>query len=207
MSEEGATAGADIEREASALTEQLDAGADAPLPHTRLSARLDSAIDRVGTLFSRLWAVLLGVIVLNVTLRYAFGAGRIEFEELQWHLYALGFLVGLSYCVPSDGHIRVDFLRHRFTARMRAWIELYGLLLLVFPFVLLVLLFSVPFVSESFTRGEVSPSPGGLPMRWVIKAAIPLAFALLGVASFSRLLRVSCLLFGTPPARDGAGRD
>ena len=33
--------------------------------------------------------------MLNVTLRYVFGQGR-ELEELQWHLYALGFLLALS---------------------------------------------------------------------------------------------------------------
>jgi TRAP-type mannitol/chloroaromatic compound transport system permease small subunit len=204
MSESGPEGAGDIGRRATELAEQLEASEHDALPHTPLSARLDRAIERVGAGLSRLWVVLLAVIVLNVTLRYAFGAGRIEFEELQWHLYAVGFLAGLSYCVPSDDHIRVDFLRHRFSARMRAWIELYGLLLLVFPFVALVLLFSLPFVAEAFATGEVSPSPGGLPLRWLIKAAIPLAFALLGVASFSRLLRVCCLLFDAPaslPAR------
>lgn len=209
MSEGGAEASSDIGRRASELAEQLDGIVHDALPHTPLSARLDDAVERVGALLSRIWLALLAIIVLNVTLRYAFGAGRIEFEELQWHLYAVGFLIGLSYCVPSDSHIRVDFLRHRFSPRMRAWIELYGLLLLVFPFVALVIFFSVPFVAESFASGEVSPSPGGLPLRWTIKAAIPASFALLGIAGFSRLLRVGSLLFGeqsAPGARTNGER-
>lgn len=207
MSEGGSPAAADIEQRASELAEQLESSALDALPHTPLSARIDAGLERIGALFSQLWLLLLGVIVLNVTLRYAFGAGRIEFEELQWHLYAIGFLVGLAYCVPEDSHIRVDFLRHRFSPRMRAWIELYGLLLLVFPFVALVLYSSVPFVAESFKRGEVSPSPGGLPMRWAIKSTIPLAFSLLGVASFSRLLRVGTFLFGEPATRPSPSGD
>ena len=79
---------------------------------------------------------LLGVIVLNVTMRHLFGAGRIEFEELQWHLYAVGFLVGLAYCVQSDSHIRIDFLRERFAPpACGSGSNLYGLLLLLLPFV------------------------------------------------------------------------
>jgi TRAP-type mannitol/chloroaromatic compound transport system permease small subunit len=143
------------------------------------------------------------VIVVNVVARYAFGEGRIEFEELQWHLYAVGFLVGIAAAVASDSHVRVDVLRERFRLRTRAWIELYGLLLLFLPFVALVLVYSVPFVALAFESGEVSVSAGGLPYRWVIKGALGAGFALLGLAGVSRLLRVSAFLFGAPaPVRD-----
>mgnify|MGYP006979346738 CR=1 FL=1 len=61
--------------------------ADPNLPETRLSRGLDRLVRRVGDAASWLWLVLLGVVVLNVVLRYLFGEGRIEFEEIQWHLY------------------------------------------------------------------------------------------------------------------------
>ena len=63
------------------------------LPHTLVSRAIDGLIRGVGEAMSWIWIALLGVIALNVTLRYAFGSGRIELEELQWHLYAVGFLV------------------------------------------------------------------------------------------------------------------
>jgi TRAP-type mannitol/chloroaromatic compound transport system permease small subunit len=53
----------------------------------------------------------------------------------------------------------------------------------------------------------VSPSPGGLPLRWLIKAALPLAFALLGLATLSRLLRVTCFLFAAPRPLEPAADD
>ena len=84
------------------------------------------------------------MIVLNVVLRYVFGEGRIEFEEIQWHIYSCGFLFGLSYALESDNHIRVDVLRERFSAPARAWVELYGILFLLFPFIFLVLFFLLP---------------------------------------------------------------
>ena len=168
------------------------------LPHTRVSRFIDAWIRRVGDAVSWLWVVLLAVIVLNVVMRYVFAEGRIEFEELQWHLYSVGFLVGLSYCVESDDHVRVDFWHSRLSLRMRAWIELYGILLLLIPFVALILVYSIPFVAYSYESAEVSVAPGGLPLRWLIKSALPAGFLLLALATFSRLLRVSSLLFATP---------
>jgi TRAP-type mannitol/chloroaromatic compound transport system permease small subunit len=171
--------------------------ADPNLPETRGSRGLDSLVRRVGDAISWLWLVLLGVVVLNVLLRYLFGEGRIEFEEIQWHLYATGFLVALAYAVESDDHVRVDFLRDRFSPRLRAWFELYGILLLLLPFVALVLFHAVPFVAHSFAQGEVSNAPGGLAYRWAIKSMLFVGFALLGLAAVSRLVRVGAFLFGS----------
>ncbi len=179
------------------------------LPHTRLSRRLDAFVQRIGDWSSWLWLVLLVVVVLNVVLRYAFGEGRIEFEEIQWHLYATGFLLALGYSVVSDDHIRVDFLRDRFSPRGRAWVELYGTLLLLLPFAALVLWFALPFVASSWRQAEVSAAPGGLPFRWAIKSMLVAGFALLALAAGARLLRVCSFLFGAPepdaPGGDDAG--
>jgi TRAP-type mannitol/chloroaromatic compound transport system permease small subunit len=147
---------------------------------------------------SYIWLLLLGVIVVNVLLRYALNQGRIEMEELQWHLYSLGFLLGLGYAYQADAHIRVDVLHERFRHRTKAWIELYGILLLLLPFITLILIYSVPFVASSFEAAEVSNSPGGLPLRWLIKAALPLGFFLLLLTVSARLLRVWHFLFLHP---------
>jgi TRAP-type mannitol/chloroaromatic compound transport system permease small subunit len=77
------------------------------------------------------------------------------------------------------------------------------LLLLLFPFVALILFYSVPFIHYSWLSGEVSQAPGGLGFRWLIKSALFAGFALLAVAAFSRLLRVSSYLFDAPEARVG----
>jgi len=168
------------------------------LPETSFSRAIDGLLRRIGEALSWIWLVLLAVIMLNVTMRYVLGSGRVEFEEAQWHLYAAGFLAGLSYCVQNDSHIRVDFLRERMSPRLQAWLELYGILLLVLPFVALVMIYATPFVAESFVSGEVSPSPGGLPFRWLIKLALPAGFALLALGFVARLHRVCRFLFGEP---------
>ncbi len=166
------------------------------LPETALSRRIDPVIAAIGQGASWLWLLLLIIIVGNVFMRYAFDQGRIEFEEIQWHIYSVGFLLGLSYAYQADAHIRVDVLSERLPVRLRAWLELYGIILALLPFLFLIVRFSVPFVQQSWQLSEVSQAPGGLPYRWLIKAALPLGFLLLMMAALSRLSRVWLFLFG-----------
>lgn len=165
------------------------------LPETSVSRLVDPALIRVGQAVSWVWLALLFIIVLNVVLRYAFGEGRIEFEEIQWHIYSVGFLLGISYTFQADGHVRVDVLHERLPERAQGWIELYGILLCALPFTFLALYFTAPFVASSFALGEVSASPGGLPYRWAIKAFLFIGFFLLLLAAISRLTRVWAYLF------------
>lgn len=165
------------------------------LPHTQLSRAVDRFIAAIGAASSWLWAVLMLVIVINVVIRYVFGFGRIEFEELQWHIYSVGFLIALSFGLQADSHIRVDVVRERLSPRTQAWIELYGIILLLLPFTLFVLIYATPFVINSFLAAEVSSSPGGLPYRWLIKGMMLIGFLLLLIAAISRLTRVWSFLF------------
>lgn len=168
------------------------------LPHTVWTQRIDNFITKVGELISWVWLLLLGTIILNVTMRYVLGEGRIEFEELQWHFYAIGFLIGLSYVLQADEHVRVDLLRDHFSARTKAWIDFVGILLLLLPFLALVLYFAVPFLHYSLSINEASQAPGGLPFRWFIKAFLLIGFTLLLAATLSRLIRLSAFLFNKP---------
>ena len=167
-------------------------------PHTRLSAFTRRLYQRLLHFISWVWVGLIGVVVVNVTMRYVLGEGRIEFEEIQWHLYAIGFLIGLATCMDTDNHVRVDIFHARMSLRQQAWIEIYGLLLLFFPFAIAMLVFSVPFVEYSFRINEVSDAPGGLPYRWVIKSVLPLGVSLMLLAAVSRLSRATAYLFGWP---------
>jgi TRAP-type mannitol/chloroaromatic compound transport system permease small subunit len=166
------------------------------LPETGLSRRIDPLLAAIGRAVSWLWLLLLLIIVGNVLMRYLFDQGRIEFEEIQWHIYSVGFLLGLSYAYQADAHIRVDVLSERMGERTRAWLELYGIVLCLLPFVFLIVWFSIPFVYSSWQLSEVSQAPGGLPYRWLIKSVLPLGFVLLTLATVSRLSRVWVFLFG-----------
>lgn len=170
------------------------------LPATSFSQRIDALIRRIGEATSWVWVALVAVITVNVVLRYVFGQGRIEFEELQWHVYAVGFLIGLSYCYEADDHVRIDVLHEGFNPRLKAWIEFIGILVFLLPFLAVILIYAVPFIAYSFSINEVSEAPGGLPLRWAIKAFLFIGVALLLLSTAARLLRVTVLLFRTPKA-------
>lgn len=182
---------------------RLSPGDEVTYPETAFSRRVDGLLRRLDGWLGWIWLALLAVIVLNVVLRYAFGEGRIEFEEIQWHLYAIGMILGLATCYADDAHIRVDVFHEHLRPRLRAWIEFYGIVFLLLPFVVLVIAFGVPFVTESWSVGEVSQAPGGLPMRWAIKAVLPVGFALLLLAALARISRVFAYLFRVEGDRVG----
>ena len=160
------------------------------LPETTVSLAIDRLLTIVGRMASWLWVLLLGVIIVNVTLRYVFREGRIELEELQWHVNAVAFLFAIAYAYRVDAHIRIDLVSNKLRPRLQAWIELYGTLLLLAPFIAAVLVFSWPFVVHSWQASEISSSPGGLPFRWFLKGVLPAAFLLLLAAVVSRLSRL-----------------
>jgi TRAP-type mannitol/chloroaromatic compound transport system permease small subunit len=164
-------------------------------PHTKISLTIDKVIESIGGFFSWVWVVLMFVIIINVLMRYVFHQGLIEFEEGQWHLYSIGWLIGLSYCFIADEHVRVDLFHERMSLVGKAWVEFLGMIFLLLPFIILVLIYSVPFVNYSWQVQEISDAPGGLPYRWAIKAFLVIGFVLLLLAFFSRLIRVIYTLY------------
>jgi TRAP-type mannitol/chloroaromatic compound transport system permease small subunit len=162
---------------------------DFPDALTRTANLLDRWLTRAGRACAWLALVLIAAIMIQILLRYVVGQGRVWLEELQWHLYAVGILIGLSYTTIFDGHVRVDLFFERFSARRRAWVELLGTVLLLWPMIYVVFIHSLPFLAESYTLGESSDAPAGLPYRWIVKGFIPLGFALLFLASLARVLR------------------
>ncbi len=169
------------------------------LPETRLSRVLDGIVVAINNRVAWLWALLMAIIILNVLMRYALGEGRVEFEELQWHLYSIGWLIGLSYCYIADEHVRVDLFYERFSLKARCWIELLGTLFLLLPFAAVVIYYTGPFIAYSFELGEVSAAPGGLPYRWLIKSVLLAGFLFLVMAVIARLSRVVAYLINHKP--------
>lgn len=170
-------------------------------PRTLPSDILEGIVGFFGKLFSWIWVPLMLLVVGNVIMRYAIGTNYIALEEFQWHLYAAGFMIALSYCFINDGHVRVDVLAEHMRPRTRAWVEVVGTLLFFLPFCYLILSYAWPFVERSYSINEISAAPGGLPMRWIIKSFIIYAFVLLAMAGVARLIRAFSLLTGFPRAR------
>ena len=150
---------------------------------------IDTFITRLGRWISWLAAVLIVVIIVQVILRYVFGRGLVVLEEVRWHLYAIGIMFGFSYALVHDSHIRLDLLHDRFPRRRKEKFEIFGILFLLLPMIIVILIHSWPFLYDAWRIGERSNAPMGLCCRWFIKAFLPTGFILLGVAAVSRLVR------------------
>lgn len=155
---------------------------------------LDAFINRIGQLISWLAAVLVVVIIVQVILRYVFGRGLVVLEEVQWHLYAIGIMFGFSYDVVHNSHIRLDLLHDRFPRRRKEKVEIFGILFLLMPMIIVILYHSWPFLFDSIRINERSDAPMGLCCRWFIKAFLPVGFIMLGLAAISRLVRAIAYL-------------
>lgn len=170
-------------------------------PRTWLSDAIETVLGSLSYILNTIWFVLVLIIVINVTMRYALGVNYVWVEEVQWHIYAVGFMFGIGYALMHDAHVRVDVLAANFRPTTRAWIEALSIAVIILPMCWLIISYGIPFVESSYNRGERSSAPGGLHHRWMIKSVIVLAFAYIGLAAIARLLRVTSFLFNFPRAR------
>ena len=150
---------------------------------------LDRLVKSVGILTSWLTICLVLVIVIDVFFRYVFSLTTSASFELEWHFFALIFLLGAGWTLQEDRHVRVDVFYQRCSEKGKAWINLIGTCTLLLPFCIVTFVESLSFVRASFEVGETSPDPGGLPFRYLIKAAIPAGLLLLGLQGISEALK------------------
>ncbi|MGB0661962.1 MAG: TRAP transporter large permease subunit [Mangrovicoccus sp.] len=149
-------------------------------------------------------ALLILAIVAQVLLRYLFNQNYPKLDEIQWHFYGLVTMMGISYAMVTDSHVRVDLLHMQLSRRAQRIIEVIGILALVVPFIYLMVDQGYDYFYESFRVDERSSSPTGLPFRWAFKAIIPISFVLLGLAALARLIHDGhALIHGGPKEREG----
>lgn len=148
---------------------------------------IDALNEAIGQLSAWLVVALVGLTLYDVAMRYLFRSGSVAAQELEWHLFGLIILLGAGFTLKHDEHVRVDlfYASARVSDRARAAINIAGNLLILLPFAALVIWSSVPFAYDAFARGEISPDPGGLHYRWILKAAIPAGFALLALQAIA----------------------
>lgn len=175
----------------------------------RLIQLCDGLNERLGRLVAWSALAMVAVTFAIVVLRYLFNLGWIAMQESVTYLHGMLFMLGAAYTLKHDGHVRVDILYQRLTPRGRAWVDLLGTLLLLFPFCLFLLWVSWDYVASAWALREGSRDSGGLPWLYLLKSAIP-AMALLlivqGVAMVTRnllLLRAA----GAPAAEHDAPRE
>lgn len=125
----------------------------------------------------------------DVIMRYVFNGGSIASQELEWHQFSVLILLGMSYSLMEEAHVRVDVLYDQWSNRKKALVNMMGSIVFVLPIALLVALNSVEFVTTSYASHEISMDPGGLTHRWIIKALIPASFWILIFFDFGYFIK------------------
>jgi len=171
----------------------------------RTTAVVEKLIIHIGKMVSWLNLLLVLVILIPVVSRYVFSFSWVALEELQWHLYSVGIMIGLSYALTTNTHVRLDLLQNRFKDSTKAWIDILGLIILVLPWCYIGFSHGVDYVQASWRVQETSASPSGLGAYYIIKSVIPLSFFLLFIASVTRILRLAiCLTNGNKGEPNGS---
>ncbi|MDF1821234.1 MAG: TRAP transporter small permease subunit [Alcanivoracaceae bacterium] len=173
-----------------------------------LLQRLDQLALRVGHASAWLSLALVLVTVTVVGLRYGFNQGSIALQETALYLHGALFMLGMSYTLARDEHVRVDIFYRRMTPERRALVDLVGTLALLAPLCITLLVLSWDYVLVSWQRLEGSADAGGLPLVFVLKSLLLAMPALLLVQALAEGLRAWLRWQGHAAARadDGEGQ-
>lgn len=154
----------------------------------RLAGWIDVLNERVGRIAT--WMVLLSCLISagNACMRYAFSMSSNAWLEVQWYMFAGVVMLGASYTLNRNEHVRVDVLYGRASPRRRAWIDLLGLIFFLMPATILMTLLSWPFFTASWQLMEASNNAGGL-LRWPAKLLLPVGFLLVSLQGVSEIIK------------------
>ncbi len=149
----------------------------------------DSFNKFLGTFTAIIMLLVMSNVFIDVVLRYFFNTGSIALQEMEWHLFSVMFLFGISYALNDEAHVRVDFIYDTLSSKKKAIINIIGTIFFLFPFAALIAYGSYEFVYDAYELSEISEDPGGLTHRWIIKFMIPLSFIVLILSSIGYILK------------------
>ncbi|WP_134725657.1 TRAP transporter small permease subunit [Paracoccus luteus] len=163
---------------------------------------ISRAIDRLNLAVGRIvsWVVIVVVVISagNALSRKFFSLSSNAWLEVQLYLFGVLFLLPAGYTLLKNSHVRVDILASRLPKRVQIWIEIFGLLFLMFPAVTLILIYAWPLFWSSLDSAERSSNAGGL-LLWPGKLIVLVGFALLFLAGISHLIKCIGFLRGISP--------
>ena len=163
-----------------------------------LSRAIDAVTERVGRFVY--WLILAVVLIsaANATVRKLFNYSSNAYLEIQWYLFSVIFLFGAGYTLLRNEHVRIDIIAGRFSARTQNWIDVFGIVLFLFPMSFAIMWLGWPVFVDSWVRNEVSTNAGGL-IVWPARLMVPVGFALLIVQGISELIKRLAFLAGRAP--------
>ncbi|MBK8506344.1 MAG: TRAP transporter small permease subunit [Saprospiraceae bacterium] len=165
-----------------------------------MSALILNLIERcslfTGKVASWITTFLVFLICTDVFMRYFLNESHVWVSELECHLFAAVFLLGSAYALNKDAHVRVDLFYANFSELKKAYVNLFGVILFLIPWCLIVIRASFKYARNSYMINETSPDPGGLPALWIVKCLIVLSFVLLLLEALSLSIKSAEVILG-----------
>ncbi len=165
------------------------------LAFSRAVDALNAGVGRIAD-----WATLLACVISagNAFVRYGVSYSSNAWLEVQWYLFGAIVLLGASYTLNRNEHVRVDILFGTLSDRYRLWVDIIGIAVFLLPAMALLAWMTWPFFLDSWVRAETSQNAGGL-IRWPVKLLLPIGFGLLVLQGLSELIKRVALLVGEKP--------
>ena len=165
--------------------------------------RISSSIDSINAWLGKAASIfiLLSCVISagNAIMRYGFDLSDNWPLELQWYLFAAAVMLGASYTLKRNEHVRVDLIYARLSERGRIWVDLFGLSFFLMPACILFTWLSwTSLFYPSFLSLEHSINSGGL-LRYPIKFVVPMGFFMLCLQGLSEIIKRIALLQGNAP--------
>jgi len=163
---------------------------------TKTHQKIDQFTEVLGNIIAWFSAFMVVIMVAIVLLRYGFNIGWIAMQESALYFHAFVFMLGCSYTLKQDGHVRVDIFYRNFSPKKQAWVNLLGCLLLLIPVTVFIAVMSFDYVVSSWQLLEGSREAGGLPGVFILKSLIPLLSFTLIIQAISEMLKAIEIILG-----------
>ncbi|NJM35703.1 MAG: TRAP transporter small permease subunit [Rhodomicrobium sp.] len=159
----------------------------------KLADVIDAFVAAAGKFATLIVLVMVALVSWNVVSRYIVGGASVAMQEAEWHLLAIVALLGITVLMRENGHVRVDMIYERLSPRGKHALDLFSMIVGVVVSIMIIR-YSAGFFESSYSIGEGSPDPGGLPMRYLLKALIPAGFAIFGLQCLAHAIRHAAAL-------------
>jgi len=160
---------------------------------------IDSISEYTGKVACWACVALVGGLVYEVTMRYAFSAPTIWSYELSCMLGATIVILGAAYTHRHRGHVRVDVFYMRLSPKQKAIIDVVCALLLFFPLFIILTYTAASEMWFSWSMGEVLIATIWYPPAGPIRTVMLLGLFLLALQGIAQFIRDSYLLIRNKP--------
>ena len=99
--------------------------------------KLSHWLDRIGYRCGQLANVMIlascFISASNAMIRYGFDWSSNALLEMQWYLFGAAVMLGASYTFQRNEHVRVDLIYGHVSERAQLWIDVFGIIVFLFP--------------------------------------------------------------------------